>query len=105
MENLMLDDPALMVRTLGVAGDGMVMDGPSAAQLPAFFAEAFGFVQKIEDELQAGVVHLTGAAKVLDTAELAQALGIKQGVILGGGSGGSDETLLLVVEDGLGIDA
>jgi len=52
MENLMLDDPALMVRTLGVAEDGMVVGGPSAAQLPTFFAEAFGLVQKIEDELR-----------------------------------------------------
>jgi hypothetical protein len=73
--------------------------------LPPFLAEAFEFVQEIEDELQSGVVHLTGRAQVFDAAELTQALDIEQRGISGIAGGGTDETLLLVMEDGPGIDA
>lgn len=76
----------------------------SAQHLPPFLAEAFDFMQEIEDEFQPGVVHLAGRAQMLDAAELAQALSIEQRGVFSIAGGGTNETLLLVMEDGLGID-
>jgi hypothetical protein len=77
----------------------------SAEHLPPFLAEAFDFMQEIEHELQSGGVHLAGRAQVLDAAELSQALDIEQRGIPVVAGGRADETLLLVMEDGLEIDA
>jgi len=62
-------------------------------------------MQEIEDELQPGVIHPAGRAQVLDAAELVEAFGIKESGLSGIAGDGSDEALLLVVEDGSGMDA
>jgi hypothetical protein len=62
-------------------------------------------VQEIEHELESGVVHLTDRAQVSDAAELTQALDVEKHIISIRTRGGTDESLLLIMKDGLEIDA
>ena len=77
----------------------------SAKHLPPLLAEAFHFVQEVQDEFQAGIIDVTSGAQVLDTPELAQALGVKHGLTPVVAGWRAEEPSFLIVDYGLGVDA
>jgi hypothetical protein len=66
----------------------------------------FDFQQETEDEFQTGFVHSADTPEILNPAELAQALGIepRRSIAFRGSPGRLDPSLLLIVQDGEGID-
>ena len=74
--------------------------GPLQIFPPLRFTERFDFLQKAEDQFEAGVVDPAGGPQVLDAAKLAERPGIE-----GRSPGGAEKALLLIAQHGAGIHA